>query len=425
MGMKTMTKWIRLHNDGEFDVVTAIGMLGASVKNCDDPIGLYGSGIKYAMAQALRMGISMKISDKGQLYTLSAVESEFRGETFKNVSLKTKTGKIHKTGITTDFGKEDWNDEWFIFREFYSNMLDEGGTLEIVNGVQPSDSGVDVFLPYAEFKEIVDNLDDYFCPKDFKIKPGTGRVFKKGVWVGNLRKNPGLDFQNNTVEITETRTLNHYSAWRCLESCIERDGNQEVLVELFKNPECWMEMSNLWLHGEPCNLHVHDALVEVFGSNYIICPDVDWIIKDAEEVYGRNPVLLPKDWNLPQDKIQTMDDLSQNIIFRDATPLEQTVIDKGIKALTWMNDVRRQDGLRYKLKIEDMNVRVLKTTENCGGLAKKGTPEIAINADVITGDFTRFVETLMHESIHAISGEGDYTRGFAGYMERALAQLST
>jgi hypothetical protein len=245
------------------------------------------------------------------------------------------------------------------------------------------------------------------------------------VWVGNLRKNPGLDFQNNTVEITETRTLNHYSAWRCLESCIERDGNQEVLVELFKNPECWMEMSNLWLHGEPCNLHVHDALVEVFGSNYIICPDVDWIIKDAEEVYGRNPVLLPKDWNLPQDKIQTMDDLSQNIIFRDATPLEQTVIDKGIKALTWMNDVRRQDGLRYKLKIEDMNVRVLKTTENCGGLAKKGTPEIAINADVITGDFTRFVETLMHESIHAISGEGDYTRGFAGYMERALAQLST
>ena len=420
-----MTKWIKLHNDGEFDVVTAIGMLGASVKNCDDPIGLYGSGIKYAMAQALRMGISLKISDKGNLYTLTAVDTDFRGETFKNVSLKTKTGKIHKTGITTDFGKEDWTDTWFIFREFYSNCLDEGGTLEIVNGVKPSDSGVDVFLPYAEFKEIVDNIDDYFCPKDFKIKPGTGRVFKKGVWVGNLRKNPGLDFQNHGVEITETRTLNNYSTWRCLESVIECHADKEVLVELFKNPECWMEMSNLWLCGDPCNKHVHDALVEVFGANYIICPDVDWIIKDAEEVYGRNPVLFPKDWNLPEDKIQTMNDLAANIIFREATKAESELIQKAIKALSWMDDVPDPNGQAYKVKTSDLKVSVLKTDENCGGLAKTGTLEIAVNSKSINGDFTKLVEILMHEAIHAISGEGDYTRGFAGYMERALAQLST
>jgi hypothetical protein len=419
-----MTKWIKMHNDGEFDVITAIGMLGASVKMGEDPIGLYGSGIKYAMAQALRMGISLKISDKGNLYTLTSFETEFRGRQFQSVGLKTKTGKIHKTGITTDFGKEDWTNIWFIFREFYSNCLDEGGFLEIVDGIQTSESGVDVFIPYTPFKEIVDNLSDYFCAKDFKLKVGTGRVFKNGVWVGNMSVDTGLDFQSDYIEITETRTLNQYCAWRRLEGVIETFAEKEHLVEMLQHKECWVEMPNLWLSGEKCEEHLHAALVEVYGEDYMICPNVDWIIKDAIEVYGRNPVVFPSEWKLPTSKIQTMQDLASKIIFRDATEAEQKVIDKGIKALAWMDDVPSAFDSLYNVRMKDIKVRILKTDENCGGLAKQGSTEIAINSSVVSGDFKKFVQILMHECIHAITSEKDYTRGFAGFMERALASFS-
>ena len=418
-----MTKWIKLHNSGDFDVVTAISMMGASVKTCDNPIGLYGSGIKYAMAQCLRNNISLKVSDNGKLYTLTGQDKEFRGEQFKNVALKTKTGKMHVTGITADFGKADWNDPWFVFREFYSNMLDEKGTLEIVDGVQVSETGVDVFLPYAIFEEYVENLEDYFATKCWRMKSGSGRVFKRGVWVGTLATDPGLDFQSDTVEITETRTMNQDSAWQRLISEIEDFSPVFALTEILKRKECWSNLGGLWF-GTSATKSLNQALLNVFGDNYIISPNVDWIKKDAVEVYNRTPVVLPDSWTIPKTGLQTMSDIAQNIIFRDATTEEALIIEKGIRALAWMNDVPNSQGDSYTLKLSDMDIKVLKTDENCGGLAKTGTPEIGINSKVITGDFQQFVQTLMHECIHAITGEGDYTRGFPAFMERALASMS-
>jgi hypothetical protein len=423
MGMKTMTKWIKLHNSGDFDVVTAISMMGASVKTCDNPIGLYGSGIKYAMAQCLRHNISLKVADNGKLYTLAGQDKEFRGEQFTNVALKTKTGKMHVTGITSDFGQEDWNDPWFVFREFYSNMLDEKGTLEIVDGVQVSETGVDVFLPYAIFEEYVENLEDYFATKCWKMKSGSGRVYKRGVWVGTLATDPGLDFQADTVEITETRTMNQDSAWKRLISEIEEWYPVVALTEILKRKDCWNLLSRLWI-SERGTKALNQALVSVFGKNYILCPNVDWIVKDAEEVYGRTPVILPDDWTIPKSGLQTMADIAGNIIFRDATKEEAAIITKAIKALAWMNDVPKRNGERYPLSLSDMQIKVLKTDENCGGLAKTGTPEIGINSKVITGDYQELVQTIMHECIHAITGEGDYTRGFPAFMERALASMS-
>tara|TARA_R110000765_G_scaffold383717_1_gene475140 strand:+ start:155 stop:1411 length:1257 start_codon:yes stop_codon:yes gene_type:complete len=417
-----MTKWIKLHNSGDFDVVTAISMMGASVKTCDNPIGLYGSGIKYAMAQCLRNNISLKVSDNGKLYTLTGQDKEFRGEQFKNVALKTKTGKMHVTGITSDFGQEDWNDPWFVFREFYSNMLDEKGTLEIVDGVQVSETGVDVFLPYAIFEEYVGNLEDYFATKCWKMKSGSGRVFKRGVWVGTLATDPGLDFQSDTVEITETRTMNQDSAWKRLISEIEDLSPVFALTEILKRKECWSNLGGLWF-GMSATKLLNQALLNVFGDNYIISPNVDWIKRDAVEVYNRTPVVLPDTWTVHAG-LQTMSDIAQNIIFRDASTEEALIIEKGIRALAWMNDVPNSQGDSYTLKLSDMDIKVLKTDENCGGLAKTGTPEIGINSKVITGDFQKFVQTLMHECIHAITGEGDYTRGFPAFMERALASMS-
>lgn len=418
-----MAKWIRLSNAGSFDVVTAISMMGASVKTCDDPIGLYGSGIKYAMAQCLRNNISLKISDNGKLYTLTGKPEEFRGETFNKVSLKTPTGKMYVTGITSSFGKEDWNDPWFIFREFFSNMLDEGGTWEIVDGVQANDTGVDVFLPYSVFSEYIDDLDQYFTDKEWGIKVGNGRVFKKGVWVGQFdeESNPGIDIQSDYIQITETRTMDTYFAWRRVATALGKCECPEILESFLKHPAAWHHLNSLWFNTDLVDgkTAIHTALLEVFGPNYVICPNVDWIIKDAEQVLGKIPVVFPDDWTLPED-VQTMDSIADEIIFRDATEKEEELIKKGLKCLAWMDDVQCQT--TYKLS--DINVRILKTSNNTGGLAKHGTTQIAINEAVIHGEWKQFIRTLMHEIIHIMTGAGDYTREFAGFMEKALTEMS-
>ena len=418
-----MAKWIRLSNAGSFDVVTAVSMLGASVKTCDDPIGLYGSGVKYALAQCLRQGISLKVSDNGKLYTLVAKPEEFRGQTFDKVALKTKTGKMHVTGITSDFGKEDWDQNWFIFREFFSNMLDEDGSWEIVDGVQVNDEGVDVFLPYAVFSEFVDNLDDYFTDKDWSCRVGNGRVFKNGVWVGSFREDehPGIDIQSPYIEITETRTMDDYAAWRRVVAVIEATNDVDVLAAFFSRSCSWNKVHALWFsrNDDDGMTPIHAALLKTFGDNYVVCPSVDWIIKDAEQVLGKVPVVLPDDWSLPKD-VQTMDSISDAIIFRDATEDELSIIKKGLTSLSWMDTVPNQTGLTLK----DIKVRVLKTDENTGGLAKQGTTQIAINERVLSGPRDKFIRTLMHEIIHIFTGAGDYTREFAGFMEKALTSLS-
>jgi len=104
-------KWIRLRNKGSFDIKKSLNLIGASVKTCDNPIGLFGSGTKYALAQALREGITVKICSDGKEYTLFGKKEEFRGQVFDTVAFRSQTGTVIKTGIVSNFGKEDWTDQ--------------------------------------------------------------------------------------------------------------------------------------------------------------------------------------------------------------------------------------------------------------------------------------------------------------------------
>jgi hypothetical protein len=45
-----------------------VKLMGVSVKESADPIGFFGTGLKYAMATALRLGGEMTIFTNGQRY---------------------------------------------------------------------------------------------------------------------------------------------------------------------------------------------------------------------------------------------------------------------------------------------------------------------------------------------------------------------
>src|SRR3982751_4432164 len=73
-------------NPGTLDL-NLVKLLGVSVKESDDPIGFFGTGLKYAMATALRMGGEMSIITNGQTYDVRGREMNLRGKEFTQVML--------------------------------------------------------------------------------------------------------------------------------------------------------------------------------------------------------------------------------------------------------------------------------------------------------------------------------------------------
>ena len=424
-------KWVRLHNAGDFDVVTAIQMIGASVKTTSDPIGLYGSGVKYAMAQAIRDNVPIKIADKGKVYTLTSKVKAFRGEDFDMVCLKSSTGKLHETGITSDFGKEDWQDRWYIFREFYSNMLDENGSMDVVDTVQTSDSGVDVFLPYNRFQACADAVDDHFTDRDWKIRPGTGRCFKRGVYVGSLdaenaykekvHKLADVEFDIQAdIDLNESRSMSMYDAWREVATKFEYCDDAEQWKLLFDSPECWEKLTiNMgWeTKGSERSLSMHDGLVLAFGEKYAVCPNLDNIVKDAVAVYHRVPVALPSSWTVSKDVYCIMDEIKE-IKFRKPDNVEQSVIDK---AMAKLSDFIKDD-------VRDDLIISINYNDAAGGRADKDGFDIAVCEDIIKNDVERgtYINTmrvLLHEINHVQTRAGDYDRSFAKGYENYLISL--
>lgn len=414
-------KWLRLSNAGEFDVITAITMIGASVKVTDNPIGLYGSGAKYALAQALRQGIAVKIADKGKVYTLAGKPKTFRGEEFTMVALRSPTGKIHETGITSDFGKEDWKDLWFIFREFYSNMLDEDGICEVVDGVTPVEDGVSIFLPYSEFRQFYENLGDYFTQDDWEIRPGTGRVYKKGVFVGELDEECVFDIQSDSVQMTESRTVKMGSAWTVAGDLFEYCDDSELWKLLWESPNAHhsMHISMEWYQkGQIRSLSMHESLIAHYGEDYAICPNHEQMIKDAIQVYDLVPVVLPDNWTESKDCVKILD-LIENVNLREPTEEEWEIVNK---ALAKIADFIRED-TRMNLKIS-----VSITDNGAGGTADLNGWDItiserALRMDCDRGTLNHTMRVLIHEINHLQTRAGDYDRGFAEGFQAYLVKL--
>jgi hypothetical protein len=113
-------------NDGVLEI-ELVKLLGVSVKETDDPIGFFGTGLKYALATALRLGGTVTIITGGLRYEVSGKDITLRDKQFTQVMLNDEP-----LGFTTELGKQ-W-EAWMVVRELYSNALDESGVTSIADG---------------------------------------------------------------------------------------------------------------------------------------------------------------------------------------------------------------------------------------------------------------------------------------------------
>lgn len=202
----------------------AIFTMGVNVKEGAQPIGHFGTGLKFAIATILRNGGKIRIFrgdwDTVDFYTKKEV---VRGKEFDmvyavtdGVTVKHESMVEHRAlGFTTELGK-NW-EPWMAFRELACNALDERGTFyrppAIVNSCLPEYTRITVQCEGIEQAfdlrdEILVSGEPIASNSRVEIRPGPSRfIYYRGVRIAELAR-PTRHSYNllGNIALTEDRT---------------------------------------------------------------------------------------------------------------------------------------------------------------------------------------------------------------------------
>ena len=184
-----------------------IKVMGVSVKNNENPIGYFGTGLKYAISVLLRNDHKVVLKTNGEKYTFTTRPIEIRGVEFQGCFINDE-----KLPFTTDLGK-NW-EVWQAFRELYSNTLDELGDVSD----QPLEDNTVLIVQGAACHEAYLARDEIFLRGEPAIKHGNIEIHRKpskylyyrGVRVWDLPK-PSIYTYNiiDGQKLTEDRTIDN------------------------------------------------------------------------------------------------------------------------------------------------------------------------------------------------------------------------
>ena len=201
----------------------AVTTFGLSVKENENPIGYFGTGLKYAIAILMRNGASLFITNSsGDSYQFTIQTQEFRNKEFNAVCMNDK-----EMPFTTELGK-NWK-IWMAFRELYCNTKDEDGVCHI------SDKGLvqdhadkwddwtriavcdeDLYEAYSNRREyfLEDVTPDYVGDNIEIFNRVSAHMFYKRIRVGDLRYSATMTYNHTGhMEMTEDRTLSYSYQW--------------------------------------------------------------------------------------------------------------------------------------------------------------------------------------------------------------------
>src|ERR1700676_2593197 len=146
--------YVVFENPGEIDAA-AIRTFGVSVKEGDNPIGFFGTGLKYALAILLRNGHSVTVQSGLRKHRFALKDVTIRGEAFKVVTMDRQ-----ELGFTTQVGKT-W-ELWMAYRELHCNCKDEGGSVYVADAAPKPAAGVTrVIVSGDDFRHEHDNRSSF------------------------------------------------------------------------------------------------------------------------------------------------------------------------------------------------------------------------------------------------------------------------
>lgn len=246
---------IVFRNNGALDL-RALTLSGVSVKVKDNPVGFFGTGLKYAMAVLVRTGHKVMIRTDGTIYTISTKKIDFRGTEIDQLYIERAVdGSRTEMPFTLQFGK-NWTVE-DAFRELWCNTFDEENG-EVVQhpdndniGVAPHDS-TEIWVTGEEIEKVYHdrwhiilnrerlelvhsdaNMEVYKAPDPSMCQS----VFYRGIRV--LKTPEPSRFVYNILEyttLTENRTLAY--TWQVPErimAAVTHSNSEEVISAVLQS----------------------------------------------------------------------------------------------------------------------------------------------------------------------------------------------
>jgi hypothetical protein len=203
--------YLVFQNEGEIheDSITTFGV---NAKENDNPIGYFGTGLKYAIAVVLRMGGTISIFKGEKELKFSTKKKIIRGKEFDLVYMNRT-----KLGFTLELGK-NW-EAWQAFRELYCNALDENGTVGLHPKAQPyrgtttiAITGETFIDQYYNKHKIVLESKPIFATTFGEIHLGESQhIYYRGISVYTLEKPSSVTYNIlSKQELTEDRTAKNY-----------------------------------------------------------------------------------------------------------------------------------------------------------------------------------------------------------------------
>ena len=396
-------------NPGEIDP-RLIALMGVNVKpDSSSPIGFFGTGMKYAIATALRLGCRVQIFSGMQEFTFFSSPEEIRGKEFLTISMQ--SGSVReRLGFTTELGKT-W-ELWMAYREFLCNALDEGATFgeagfETSTRVEPQAGKTQIVVSGDAFvSEHRSRFNWYLSTQpiekikagssEIAVHPGLGKgIFYQGILVKTFDDNIG-NSSKFTWNILSHLTLSEdrqASSWYEIKRDIATAlaygcKNKELLKEVLLSPQKSFEHQISWSY---CCYSPSDDFVEVIDS-----------------LFDKNfATLSPSALQLVKDRLKNREPQAVKL-----TRLQQIMLEKAKTFLAKMN-----------LEITEEIIIV----ESLGsqwihGLAKEG--RIFIPLTTFDRGTKYLASTLLEEHLHCSLSLRDESRELQDWLFNKVLSLA-
>lgn len=217
--------------------LNALTVFGLSAKPASlNPIGYFGTGLKYAMAILAREECETTIHIGKKEYKLQVKDSGFRGKVFQAIELVSDDSRI-QLPFTTELGK-NW-ELWQAFRELYCNTIDESGSTYL-GDADASEGRTIISVESEEFASIfedrynqvfLEDADTYGISGVQIIAKESEYVYFRGIRVMKTDK-PCLNTYNilSHVTLTEDRTAAYtFIVKDDIQRALRLEQNKEIL----------------------------------------------------------------------------------------------------------------------------------------------------------------------------------------------------
>lgn len=361
----------------------AVTTMGVSAKEGENPIGFFGTGLKYAIAGLLRTSHRITIWRGLDRYDFSTERASVRGKEFDFIRMTGASGS-ERLGFTTHLGAH-W-ETWQVFRELYSNCLDESGELSFA-AIEPREDWTTIRVTGAAFANSARERAKFFLQSKplysgslVDIHPGqSAGIYYRGVLVAALPK-PGALTYNLTTDsvLTEDRTLKSLTTGLShVAFTLGRCDDRAVLEQALRHGEASIEGT----------LSFYDVS-EAFGETVLALAEKN----GAASVSGL-ALKAAEGWAQREARVKAL----------PLTPREQREIDEAKAFLA-----------RVGYPITSPIVVAETLGANVFGMAKNETIYLARIAINRGGNF--LIGTLLEEQLHISQGFLDESRRFQDFL---------